>query len=144
MSKKLVIVESPTKAKTIAKFLDKDYKIMSSYGHLRDLPQKQLGVNIAKDFVPEYVVARDKKPIVDDLKKAAQKSEMIYFATDEDREGEAISWHLLYLLTNGDKQNLPYKRIVFHEITKSAILDALKNPRNLDQNLVDAQQAEEF
>ncbi len=137
--KNLVIVESPTKAKTISKFLDKNYKIMSSYGHLRDLPVKELGVNIEKDFEPKYTVATDKKPLVAELKKAAQKSEMVYFATDEDREGEAISWHLLTLLS--DKKKLPYKRIVFHEITKNAILEALKNPRELDQNLFNAQQA---
>ena len=139
MSKNLVIVESPTKAKTITKFLDKNYKIMSSYGHLRDLPERDLGVDIEHNFEPKYVVAADKKQLVDDLKKAASKSEMVYFATDEDREGEAISWHLLTLLNN-HKTKLPYKRIVFHEITKNAILAALKNPRDLDQNLVDAQQ----
>ncbi len=140
MSKNLVIVESPTKAKTITKFLGKDYKIMSSYGHLRDLPVRKLGIDVDKDFTPDYVVAKDKKPIVDELKKAAKKAEMVYFATDEDREGEAISWHLLKLLTIGRK-NLPNKRIAFHEITKSAILDALKHPREIDLNLVDAQQA---
>lgn len=137
--KNLVIVESPTKAKTISKFLDKEYKIMSSYGHLRDLPVGELGVDVDKNFKPKYTVAKDKKAIVAELKKAAQKSEMVYFATDEDREGEAISWHLLELL-NG-KGKLPHKRIVFHEITKNAILEALKNPRELDQNLFDAQQA---
>lgn len=139
MPKNLVIVESPTKAKTITKFLDKDYKIMSSYGHLRDLPERDLGVNIEHNFEPKYVVAADKKQLVDDLKKAAGKSDMVYFATDEDREGEAISWHLLTLLSH-NKTKLPYKRIVFHEITKNAILAALKNPRDLDQNLVNAQQ----
>jgi DNA topoisomerase I len=141
MSKNLVIVESPTKAKTISKFLDKDYKILSSYGHLRDLPQRDLGVDVEKDFKPKYVVAADKKPLVDELKKAAAKSDMVYFATDEDREGEAISWHLLNLLSNDGKKKLPHKRIAFHEITKPAVLKALKNPRELDQNLVDAQQA---
>ena len=139
--KKLVIVESPTKAKTISKFLDKDYKILSSYGHLRDLPERNLGVNIEEDFAPKYVVAADKKPIVDDLKRAAKKSDMVYFATDEDREGEAISWHLLSLLTNDGKIKLAHKRIAFHEITKPAVLKALKSPRDIDQNLVDAQQA---
>jgi len=140
MSKNLVIVESPTKAKTISKFLGKNYKITSSYGHLRDLPQKSLGVDVKHDFQPKYVVAKDKKAIVDELKKMAKKSETVYFATDEDREGEAIAWHLLYLLSKGNK-NLKHKRIAFHEITKKAVLDALKKPREIDNNLVDAQQA---
>lgn len=138
--KKLVIVESPTKAKTIAKFLGKDYKIMSSYGHLRDLPTRELGVDVEHNFLPKYVVAKDKKVLVTELKKAAAKAEMVYFATDEDREGEAISWHLLSLLSNS-KKKLPHERIVFHEITKPAILRALEKPRELDQNLIDAQQA---
>lgn len=141
MSKNLVIVESPTKAKTITKFLGKDYKITSSYGHLRDLPERSLGVDIEHDFEPKYVVAKDKKELVDSLKKMAKNANMIYFATDEDREGEAISWHLLNLFRNGNKKDFPYKRIVFHEITKKAIQDAIKNPRELDINLVDAQQA---
>lgn len=139
MSKQLVIVESPTKAKTISRFLGKDYKIMSSYGHIRDLPEKELGVDIQHNFQPKYVVSRDKKPIVDELKKAAQKAELVYFATDEDREGEAISWHLLNLLSNG--QPLNYRRIAFHEITQQAVLHALEHPREIDLNLVDAQQA---
>ncbi len=138
--KKLVIVESPTKAKTISKFLDKNYKIMSSYGHLRDLPKKDLGVDVEHNFKPKYVVADDKKAVIDELYKAAQKSNMVYFATDEDREGEAISWHLLYLLSQKQK-DIQHKRIVFHEITKDAILEALKSPREIDKNLVDAQQA---
>ena len=140
MPKKLVIVESPTKAKTIAKFLGKDFQITSSYGHIRDLPTKKFGVKIEDNFAPQYVVAKDKKPLVDGLKKMARGAEMIYFATDEDREGEAIAWHLLQLLR--DKKNkLTYQRIAFHEITKPAILEALKQPREIDQNLVDAQQA---
>ena len=140
MPKKLVIVESPTKAKTIAKFLGKDFQITSSYGHIRDLPTKKFGVKIEDDFAPQYVVAKDKKPLVDGLKKMARGAEIIYFATDEDREGEAIAWHLLQLLR--DKKNkLTYQRIAFHEITKPAILEALKQPREIDQNLVDAQQA---
>jgi len=138
MSKNLVIVESPTKAKTIAKFLDKNYKILSSYGHVRDLPVSKLGVEVENNFKPTYVVAKDKQPLVDELKKAASKAEMVYFATDEDREGEAISWHLLNLL--GAKK-INHQRIAFHEITKEAILNALKNPRQIDLNLVDAQQA---
>ncbi len=138
MNKKLVIVESPTKAKTITKFLDKTYKILSSYGHVRDLPVNKLGVKIENDFEPTYVVLKDKKPLVDELKKAARKAEMVYFATDEDREGEAISWHLLNLL---GKDKIKHQRIAFHEITKEAVLSALKNPRQIDLNLVDAQQA---
>ncbi|NMC51221.1 type I DNA topoisomerase, partial [Candidatus Kuenenbacteria bacterium] len=140
MSKSLVIVESPTKAKTIAKFLSSDFKITSSYGHIRDLPTKKLGVKVDDDFEPEYTVAKDKKPILENLKKMAKGAEMIYFATDEDREGEAISWHLLQLLQDA-KKKLPHKRIAFHEITKTAVLEALEHPRDIDQNLVDAQQA---
>ncbi len=138
--KNLVIVESPTKAKTISKFLGKNYKITSSYGHLRDLPQRALGVDTEKNFEPKYVVPKDKKPLVDELKKMAKKADTIYLATDEDREGEAIAWHLLYLLSKGNK-NLNHKRIAFHEVTKSAILEAIKNPREINDNLVDAQQA---
>lgn len=138
--KNLVIVESPTKAKTIAKFLGNNFKITSSYGHVRDLPTKKLGVKTEADFEPEYVVSKDKKPIVDSLKKMTKGAEIIYFATDEDREGEAISWHLLKLLESG-KTKLPYQRIAFHEITKSAVMEALKHPREIDKNLVDAQQA---
>ncbi len=140
MSKQLVIVESPTKAKTISKFLGADYKIMSSYGHVRDLPARQLGVDVEHDFQPKYVVSKDKQPIVSELKKAAQKASMVYFATDEDREGEAISWHLLALL-KGKRASFDYRRIAFHEITKEAILRALDNPRDIDLNLVNAQQA---
>ncbi len=139
MSKQLVIVESPTKAKTISRFLGKDYKIMSSYGHVRDLPAKELGVDIKNNFQPKYVVSKDKKPIVDELKKAAQKADLVYFATDEDREGEAISWHLLNLLSA--KGEIKHHRIAFHEITKQAVLRALEQPRKIDLNLVNAQQA---
>lgn len=140
MSKKLLIVESPTKAKTISKFLNKNYKITSSYGHLRDLPQKNMGVDTEHDFKPKYVVARDKKPIVDQLKKMAKNCDTVYLATDEDREGEAIAWHLHHLLKK-NKTKTNYQRIAFHEITKNAIIEALQNPRQIDQNLVDAQQA---
>lgn len=135
---KLVIVESPTKAKTIKGFLGKDYVIESSYGHVRDLPKSKLGVDIDNNFEPTYDVPAKAKKQVTKLKNLAKKAEMIYYATDEDREGEAISWHLKKLLRiNDDKE----KRIVFHEITKKAIEAALQNPRKLDQNLVDAQQA---
>ena len=137
--KKLVIVESPTKAKTITKFLGKDYVVESSFGHVRDLPKSKMGVDIdAGTFEPTYVVPKDKAKRVKDLKSLAKKSDEIIFATDSDREGEAISWHLTKLL---DIDPEKAKRIVFHEITKHAIDEALEEPRHLNQNLVDAQQA---
>lgn len=136
--KNLVIVESPTKAKTISKFLGSDYKIESSFGHIRDLPKSKLGVDIENNFEPQYVIPAKAKTRVGELKKIAEKAQTIYFATDEDREGEAISWHLVQIFkTPKDK----VKRIVFHEITENAIKDAIKNPRAIDLNLVDAQQA---
>jgi DNA topoisomerase-1 len=138
MSKNLIIVESPTKAKTLTKFLGKDYKITSSMGHIRDLPKSKIGVDIENNFEPTYVIPPTKKKIISELKKLASKSDTIYFASDEDREGEAISWHLLTAL---DVPKEKTKRIAFHEITKDAILEALKNPREIDQNMVDAQQA---
>ncbi len=138
MQKNLVIVESPAKAKTIEKFLGKDYKVMSSYGHIRDLKKKDLGIDIEHNFEPLYEVPSDKKKVVDELKKAAKESEMVWLASDEDREGEAISWHLYKTL--GLKEDKT-RRIVFHEITKDAILHAIENPRKIDVNLVDAQQA---
>ena len=136
--KKLVIVESPTKAKTISKFLGKNFIIKSSFGHLRDLPKSKLGVDVEHGFEPHYIVSRDKTKTVKELKDAAKKSDEILFATDEDREGEAISWHLAHIL---DIDPTKAKRITFHEITKSAILSALEHPRSLDLHLVDAQQA---
>lgn len=135
---KLVIVESPTKAKTIKGFLGRDFKVESSYGHVRDLPVKKIGVDIDHDFEPTYVTPLKAKKIVEKLKKLAHEAELVYYATDEDREGEAISWHLQQLLNIPDNKE---KRIVFHEITKKAIEEALTNPRRLDQKLVDAQQA---
>lgn len=138
MQKNLVIVESPAKAKTIEKFLGKDYKVMSSYGHIRDLKKKDLGIDIEHNFQPMYEVPSDKKKIVDELKKAAKEADMVWLASDEDREGEAISWHLFKTL--GLKEDKT-RRIVFHEITKDAILHAIENPRKIDINLVDAQQA---
>lgn len=134
----LIIVESPTKAKTLTKFLDKKYKITSSMGHIRDLPKSKLGVDVEKDFEPTYVIPDAKKKTVTELKALAKKAKTIYFATDEDREGEAISWHLLEALKVPVEQT---KRIAFHEITKDAVLHALNNPRTIDQNMVDAQQA---
>lgn len=138
MQKNLVIVESPAKAKTIEKFLGKDFKVMSSYGHIRDLKKKDLGIDIDNGFTPIYEVPSDKKKVVDELKKAAKDAETVWLASDEDREGEAISWHLFKTLKLDEKKT---KRIAFHEITKDAILHAIENPRKIDINLVDAQQA---
>lgn len=132
----LLIVESPTKAKTISKFLDKTFQIKSSYGHVRDLPMRQMGVDIKHNFEPRYVIPEKNKPVVAELKKLAKKADTVYYASDEDREGEAIAWHLSEIL-NPKKE----KRIVFHEITERAIKKALEEPRDIDKNLVDAQQA---
>ncbi|MGB5387372.1 MAG: type I DNA topoisomerase [Eudoraea sp.] len=138
MAKNLVIVESPAKAKTIEKFLGKDYKVESSFGHIADLPSKELGVDVEKDFSPKYIVDEDKKALVKKLKDLAKKADTIWLASDEDREGEAISWHLAETL-NLDKSKT--KRIVFNSITKSAIQKAIENPREINYNLVNAQQA---
>lgn len=137
---RLVIVESPTKAKTISKFLSKDYAVKSSYGHVRDLPKKEMGVDIENDFSPRYIIPTKARGKVAELKELSRKSDEIILATDEDREGEAIAWHLAEAL-NLNAQNTKYKRIVFHEITKKAIEKALENPRDIDLKLVDAQQA---
>ncbi len=136
--KKLVIVESPTKAKTISKFLGPDYKIESSFGHIRDLPKSKLGVDVENNFEPQYVIPIKARKRATELKKLADKATTIYFATDEDREGEAISWHLVNIFKTPQNK---IKRIVFHEITEEAIKEALKNPRAIDLHLVDAQQA---
>ncbi|MGB6269893.1 MAG: type I DNA topoisomerase [Olleya sp.] len=138
MAKNLVIVESPAKAKTIEKFLGKDFKVESSFGHIADLPSKELGVDVEGDFDPKYEVSSDKKALVKKLKDLAKKAEMVWLASDEDREGEAIAWHLAESL---DLDKNKTKRIVFHEITKSAIQKAVENPRQIDYDLVDAQQA---
>ncbi|PNQ73867.1 type I DNA topoisomerase [Hanstruepera neustonica] len=138
MAKNLVIVESPAKAKTIEKFLGKDFKVESSFGHIADLPSKELGVDVDGDFKPKYEVSKDKKAVVKKLKELAKKAEIVWLASDEDREGEAIAWHLAESL-NLDKAKT--KRIVFHEITKTAIQKAIQNPRGIDYDLVDAQQA---
>ena len=138
MSKNLVIVESPAKAKTIEKYLGKDFTVKSSFGHVRDLSKKQLGVDVEKDFAPKYEVDNDKKKVIAELKSLSDNAEMVWLASDEDREGEAIAWHLSETLKlKKDKT----KRIVFHEITKNAILEAIENPREIDINLVNAQQA---
>ena len=137
MSKNLVIVESPAKAKTIQKYLGKDFEVKSSFGHIRDLPKKGMGIDL-KTFTPDYEVSADKKKLVTELKAAVKKAEIVWLASDEDREGEAIAWHLADELKLKDENT---KRIVFHEITKNAILKAIENPRKIDQNLVNAQQA---
>ena len=136
--KNLVIVESPAKARTITKFLGKDYKVLASMGHVRDLPKSKLGFDPENNFEPQYMVSRDKTKVIAELKKNITKDTVIYLAADEDREGEAIAWHLIPALKI---QKNTIKRIVFHEITKTAIMKALENPREVDQNLVDAQQA---
>jgi DNA topoisomerase-1 len=138
MAKNLVIVESPAKAKTIEGFLGKDYVVKSCFGHVRDLAKKDLGVDIEHGFLPIYVISPEKKKVVSDLKKKAAESDTIWLASDEDREGEAIAWHLVSAL---DLDESRIKRIVFHEITKPAIFEAIENPRKIDKNLVDAQQA---
>ena len=136
--KNLVIVESPAKAKTIEKFLGSDYKVMSSYGHIRDLKKKDFSIDKSGDFTPVYEIPEDKQELVKQLKKAASQAEMVWLASDEDREGEAIAWHLYEVLELKPENT---RRIVFHEITKEAILHAIENPRDIDINLVDAQQA---
>ncbi len=138
MTKNLVIVESPAKAKTIGKFLGPDFKVMSSYGHIRDLRKKNFGIDIDKGFAPEYEIPDDKKALVAELRKNAKEAQMVWLASDEDREGEAIAWHLYEVLKLNPEKT---RRIVFHEITKDAILHAIENPRDIDINLVDAQQA---
>ena len=138
MQKNLVIVESPAKAKTIEKFLGDDYKVLSSYGHIRDLKKKEFSIDVANGYQPTYEIPEDKKKLVKELKSEAKKADMVWLASDEDREGEAISWHLYEVLGLSPAKT---KRIVFHEITKSAILKAIENPRDIDVNLVNAQQA---
>lgn len=137
MSKNLVIVESPAKAKTIQKYLGKDFEVKSSFGHIRDLPKKGMGIDLST-FTPDYEVSADKKKLVTELRAAVKKADMVWLASDEDREGEAIAWHLAQELKLKEDNT---KRIVFHEITKNAILKAIENPRKIDQNLVNAQQA---
>lgn len=138
MSKYLVIVESPAKAKTIKKYLGTNYEVIASMGHVRDLPKSQMGVDIENDYEPKYITIRGKGDLLATLRKAVKKSDKIYLATDPDREGEAISWHLVNALKLEDGR---YKRITFNEITKTAVKNAIKTPRNIDMNLVDAQQA---
>ena len=138
MEGNLVIVESPAKAKTIQKYLGKGYTVKSSFGHIRDLQDKKLSVDVDAGFKPEYVVPADKKKVVAELKKAADGASLVWLASDEDREGEAISWHLVETLGLDRSRT---RRIVFHEITKDAILHAIETPRDIDDNLVNAQHA---
>ncbi len=140
MASKLVIVESPAKARTLNKILGRNYNVKASLGHVRDLPRASLGVDIDKGFIPKYVIPAEKKKIVGEIKKAASKASSIYLATDPDREGEAISWHLVQA-TRLDKDDRPVQRVVFHEITKEAVQEAFQSPRSIDMNLVNAQQA---
>jgi DNA topoisomerase-1 len=140
MASKLVIVESPAKARTLNKILGHSYSVKASLGHVRDLPRASLGVDIDKGFIPKYVIPAEKKKIVGEIKKAASKASSIYLATDPDREGEAISWHLVQA-TRLDRDEISIQRVVFHEITKDAVQEAFQNPRSIDMNLVNAQQA---
>jgi len=138
----LVIVESPTKTKSISKYLGKGYRVVSSYGHVRDLPQRKLGIDVKKNFKPEYIIPSKAKKKVRDLKEAAKKIDLVILATDEDREGEAIAWHILHILKlDKPNQKENYQRIVFHEITEKAIKQAIAQPRKIDMDLVNAQQA---
>ena len=138
MPKNLVIVESPAKAKTIQKYLGEDFQVESSFGHIADLPKKNMGIDIENKFQPNYVISPDKKDVVNKLKKLSNKADVVWLASDEDREGEAIAWHLYNQL---DLKKKDAKRIVFNEITKKAILKAVENPRKIDEDLVNAQQA---
>ena len=138
MAKNLVIVESPAKVKTIKKFLGKNYEVVASNGHVRDLPKSQLGIDVENDFEPKYITIRGKGELLASLRKEVKKADKVFLATDPDREGEAISWHLISALKLEDKD---ISRISFNEITKTAVRDSLKNAREIDMNLVDAQQA---
>jgi len=138
MAKNLLIVESPAKAKTIEKILGEDFEVMSCYGHIRDLEKEDMGIDIENDYTPKYKISDDKQKVVKDLKSQAKKSDEVWLATDEDREGEAISWHLCEVLGLDPRKT---KRIVFHEITKPAIKKAVEQPRTVNMDLVNAQQA---
>ena len=134
----LVIVESPAKARTIEKYLGSNYKVVASMGHLRDLPKSTLGVDIEGGFVPKYLPVKGREDVIDDLKKKSKAANTVYLATDPDREGEAISWHLKELLDLDDEKA---KRVTFNEITKKVVTESIQHPREIDQDLVDAQQA---
>ncbi len=138
MAKYLVIVESPAKVKTVKKFLGQNYEVAASFGHVRDLPKSQLGIDIENDYEPKYITIRGKGELLAGLRKAAKKADKVYLATDPDREGEAISWHLSKALKLEDQK---MRRITFNEITKSAVKESIKHARDIDMKLVDAQQA---
>ena len=138
--KQLVIVESPAKARTVGQILGRKYVVTASQGHVRDLPKGKMGVDLEQDFEPSYVTMRDKRSLLTSLKKAGDQAKDIYLATDPDREGEAISWHL-QTATGWDQKTVPPKRVVFHEITKQAVEEAFQHPREIDMKLVNAQQA---
>ncbi|MDT3994937.1 toprim domain-containing protein, partial [Mammaliicoccus fleurettii] len=138
MAENLVIVESPAKAKTIEKYLGKKYKVVASMGHVRDLPRSQMGVDVENNYEPRYITIRGKGPVVKDLKRYAKKAKNVYLASDPDREGEAIAWHLAHIL---DIDKNEKSRVVFNEITKDAVKDSFKHPREIEHELVDAQQA---
>ena len=138
MAKNLVIVESPAKSKTIGKYLGPDYKVMASMGHLRDLPKSKMGVDIENNFEPSYIPVKGRESTIKELKNAAKSSDKVYLATDPDREGEAISWHLKNLLDLKDDNTY---RVTFNEITKKVVTESIKNPREIDEDLVNAQQA---
>ncbi|KFA43807.1 DNA topoisomerase family protein [Staphylococcus aureus] len=138
MADNLVIVESPAKAKTIEKYLGKKYKVIASMGHVRDLPRSQMGVDTEDNYEPKYITIRGKGPVVKELKKHAKKAKNVFLASDPDREGEAIAWHLSKILELEDSKE---NRVVFNEITKDAVKESFKNPREIEMNLVDAQQA---
>ena len=141
VKKNLVIVECPAKAKTLKKFLGSNYKIEASMGHVRDLPKSEMGINIEDDFEPKYITIRRKGELLAKLRKEAKSGTKIYLATDPDREGEAISWHLLYALKLNENSNSKVYRITFNEITKTAVQKSIKEAREIDMNLVNAQQA---
>ena len=138
MKKNLVIVESPAKARTLGRFLGDKYSLKASLGHIRDLPKSKLGIEVENSFAPKYSIPREKSKLVKELKEAAKTASAVYLATDPDREGEAISWHIAEV-TRTDK--IPYRRVVFHEITKDAVEQAFQHPRDVDIQLVNAQQA---
>ena len=142
--KNLVIVESPTKARTLSQFLGKDYEIIASMGHVRDLPRGEFGVDVENNFVPQYVIPKEKIKSVNSMVKQAGEAEKLWLATDPDREGEAIAWNLLQVISDKQKaksKKQDYQRVVFHEITRDAVMDAFKHPRKIDDDLVEAQQA---
>ncbi len=140
-SKDLVVVESPAKARTVGRFLGPDYEVVASIGHVRDLPKRKLGVDIENDFEPTYVIADGKDSVLKDIKKSLASAKTVYLATDPDREGEAISWHLVEALGLRDMKDVELRRVVFHEITRSAVEEAFADYREIDMQLVNAQQA---